>query len=134
MKNAILAYLKNESGLNEAARLRDVKRTTLQSRVKILLKKKTREEVVRKMEDSGNESTEEDSAISKYGNKFTNNQIFTVDEENQLCCYIKKCSNLNYGLSYNQVQKLAYEFAIKLSKSKIPKNWITNQQAGKLHS
>lgn len=133
MKNAICACLKKELGLNESARQHGVKRTTLQSRLKQMLGKgKTPEDVIKRMEDSGNESNEEEDAVKKFGSKYTVRQIFTRSEERNLANYIKHASNLNYGLTFIQIQKLAYEYAKKLPNCKIPQNWFDKEQAGKL--
>ncbi|KAI4455518.1 homeobox-like domain superfamily [Holotrichia oblita] len=74
LRNAILAVLKKDCGLNEAARLYTVKRTTLQSRLKKLRTTKDNGDIIRKFEDSGNES-EENEPVNKYGNKYTVTQI-----------------------------------------------------------
>ncbi|CAG9768153.1 unnamed protein product [Ceutorhynchus assimilis] len=71
MKSALDECLKNRMKVSEAARQYGVKRTTLQSRIKTLLKRKPLEELLN--EDSGNELSEEE----KIGNKYTVKQVFT---------------------------------------------------------
>lgn len=67
-----------------------MKKSTLQSRVKTLLKKKSLEELLNNVDYSGNESPDENSRIQQFGNKYTNRQVFALEQEEQLCCYIKK--------------------------------------------
>ncbi|XP_030749369.1 uncharacterized protein LOC115877363 [Sitophilus oryzae] len=129
MRNAICAYLKGELGLNASAERFNVKRTTLQSRVKCLLEKKEKEEIIRSMEDSGNESDDQ-SRLSKYGNKFKTSQIFSVEEERELAKYLKQCSNLNYGLTYHQIEQLAYEYAKGIPGDLVPDKWEERRCAG----
>lgn len=131
MKNAIRAYLKEELGLNASAQIYNVKRTTLQSRVKTLLQNNDKTEILRKLDDSGNESEEESNQF-KYGNKYRTCQVFSKEEEKELSSYIKHCSNLNYGLTYYQIQKLAYEYASHLPEHRIPTKWIERRIAGML--
>ena len=130
MRDAISAYLKEELGLNASAQQYNVKRTTLQSRIKLLLQKNSKQDVIRNLDDSGNES-EEDSLRMKLGNKYSSCQVFSLEEEEQLASCIKHCSNLNYGLTYHQIQKLAYEYATTLGR-KMPKTWEDKNIAGKL--
>ena len=125
MKSALNECLKNKMKVSEAARQYGVKRTTLQSRIKSLLKKKPLGELLN--EDSGNES----SGGEEFSSKYTVKQVFTVEQEGQLRDYIKKCSNLHYGLSYVQIRKIAYQFAKSCLCSRIPPNWDINQLAGK---
>lgn len=89
------------------------------------VKKKPLEELVN--EDSGNESSEGET----FGSKYTVKQVFTVAQESELREYIKKCSNLHYGLSYVQIRKIAYQFSKSCRCSRIPSNWETNQIAGR---
>ncbi|XP_047129469.1 uncharacterized protein LOC124809425 [Hydra vulgaris] len=57
-------------------------------------------------------------------------QIFTNEEETSLSDYLLRPSKLHYGLSTKTTRKLAYEFAMTLSK-RIPKSWKSLQIAGK---
>lgn len=125
MKSAIKDCITKKLKIQEAARQYGIKRTTLQSRIKTLLKKKSLEEICR--DDSGNES---DEAAPKYSSKYTVKQVFTSDQEVELSDYIKKSSNLHYGLSYRQVRTVAYEFAKSIPDCNMPENWETNKIAG----
>nr|XP_047132477.1 MFS-type transporter clz9-like [Hydra vulgaris] len=62
--------------------------------------------------------------------KFITMQIFTNEEETSLSDYLLRASKLHYGLSTKTTRKLAYEFAMTLSK-RIPKSWKSLQIAGK---
>ncbi|XP_042912926.1 uncharacterized protein [Parasteatoda tepidariorum] len=58
-----------------------------------------------------------------------NRRIFSVNEENELCGYLKTCSQMCYGLTTIQTRKLAFEFANFLGKA--PVAWQENEIAGK---
>lgn len=126
MKLAIKAVLSGILSQYKAAQEYQVKRQTLQSRIKVLSKKKSKEELLAEWDDSGNESEEEASYTSKY----TSRQVFTTNQELELVAYIKRCSNLNYGLTYKQIRKLAYDFIRALPDSKVPHSWELNKTAG----
>lgn len=125
MKLAIKECLSKKLKVKEAARQYGIKRTTLQSRIKTLLKQRSLEEICR--DDSGNES---DEAAPKYSSKYTTKQVFTRDQEAELSDYIKKSSNLHYGLSYKQIRTVAYEFAKSIPDCNLPENWERNKIAG----
>lgn len=124
MKLAVKECLKNKVKISEAARQYGIKRTTLQSRIAKLLKKKPLERIIDS--DSGNESEEE----ARFNSKYTVKQVLTMDQEEDLQNYIKKSSDLHYGLSYKQIRILAFQFAKSTHTSNIPDNWETNQMAG----
>lgn len=132
MKNAIRSFFTRECSLREAARRYSVKRTTLQSRIKKMRSRKTDDEIRTQLEDSGNESDE--GPFNKFGNKYTVSQVFTFEEETQLRKYIQQASDLNYGLDYIQIEKLAYEFALKIPNCKIPETWHQKKKAGKFYT
>lgn len=125
MKLAIKECLTKKLKVKEAARQYGIKRTTLQSRIKTLLKERSLEEICR--DDSGNES---DEAAPKYSSKYTAKQVFTRNQEAELSDYIKKSSNLHYGLSYKQIRTVAYEFAKSIPDCNMPENWERNKIAG----
>lgn len=54
--------------------------------------------------------------------------MFTNDEERMVKEYLLKSSKMNYGLTYKQARKLAYEYALALGKC--PTKWTQNKQAG----
>lgn len=132
VKRAIMYYFNGTCSEREAARVNGIKRSTLQSRVKTILSKKTKQEYLRQhlqnQDDSGNDSELVDDS-PKYSNKYTNRQVFTMEEEEELEKYIKKCSDINYGLTYVQVQKLAYDYANALPHCKVPREWHESKQA-----
>lgn len=131
VKQAILEYFNGTYSERRAAVVNGIKRSTLQSRVKQILKNTTKAEYLQKhrqnQDDSGNDSGSEDA--TKYSSKYTNRQVFTTEEEDQLENYIKKCADFNYGLTYVQVQKLAYEYASVLPHCRIPPEWHEGKQA-----
>lgn len=125
MKQAIRDVTRNACGLLEATRRYGIKKSTLQSRIK-KLKSKAPDGVINIHSDSGNESEDD----RPFGSKYTVNQVFTTSQELELASYVKKSSDLNYGLTYRQIRLLAYDFA-KHNKLKIPPSWNTNETAGK---
>ena len=50
------------------------------------------------------------------------NKIFSDEEEMSLREYLINCSRMNYGLNYQSVRLLAYQFAAENDK-KIPESW-----------
>lgn len=56
--------------------------------------------------------------------------VFTTDQENSLNDYLLTSSYMNYGLSRQQVRKLAYEYGNTLNLN-IPDSWKSNKMAGK---
>ena len=61
-------------------------------------------------------------SLRKYG-YFNNRSVFNISQELLLVEYLLKASALYYGLSTNEVQSLAYEYAAKLG-LKIPNSWV----------
>ncbi|KAJ8916934.1 hypothetical protein NQ315_013406 [Exocentrus adspersus] len=123
---AITAVLRIELSQYKAAQDYGVKRQTIQSRIKVLLKKKTVEELLQGWDDSGNESGDDVS----YSSKYTSQQVFTTLQESDLVAYVKRCADMNYGLTYEKIRYLAYEYAKVLPSCKLPKNWHLNKIAG----
>ena len=64
----------------------------------------------------------------KYQSKYTAYQVFTAEQENMLVDYIIKCSKMNYGLSYQLIRSLAFDYALKLNCC--PEKWNNNGTAG----
>ncbi|KAI4468033.1 homeobox-like domain superfamily [Holotrichia oblita] len=106
MRQAIYDTMTKKLSEYEAARQYNIKRTTLP--------------------DSGNESENEKET---YSNKYTSRQVFTANQELEMKIYIQRCSDLNYGLSYAMIRKLAYEFSKVIPNCKVPENWTTHQTA-----
>ncbi|KAJ8909902.1 hypothetical protein NQ315_005637 [Exocentrus adspersus] len=123
---AIKAVLRKELSQYKAAQDYGVKRQTIQSRIKVLLKKKTVEELLQGWDDSGNESGDDVS----YSSKYTSQQVFTTLQESDLVAYVKRCADMNYDLTYEKIRYLAYEYAKVLPSCKLPKNWHLNKIAG----
>lgn len=129
VRRAIIGIFNGSCSAREAVRVYGIKRSTLQCRIKKILRNKTKEEYLQQnqiLEDSGNESEE---ASPKYSSKYTNRQVFSLQEESELESYIMRCSDLNYGLTYFHIQKLAYEYGSALPNCKIPKEWHVERQA-----
>ncbi|KAF2887415.1 hypothetical protein ILUMI_18758 [Ignelater luminosus] len=78
--------------------------------------------------DSGNES-EADNDSPKYFSRYIVRQIFTNEEENKLEKYTKRCSGINYRLTYTDIQKLANEFGQTLPNCKISQEWHKKKEA-----
>ena len=74
--------------------------------------------------DSGNESDTELRI-----NKYAVNQLFSATEELDLAKYIKKLSELHFGLTYRQIRLLSYDFAIA-NKLQTPESCKTKKIAG----
>lgn len=126
-KRAITAVINGQLSERRAAIVYNIKRGTLQSRIRKLRTKYNPEELKRKFADDSGQESEEDSAV--YSSKYTVAQVFSKAHENELVKYIKTCSNMNYGLTYKNIRVLAYDYA-SLLKLKIPDQWETNKQAG----
>lgn len=58
-----------------------------------------------------------------------NRKIFSNDEENELCNYLKLSSQMCYGLTTAQTKTLAYNYAQFLGK--VPSSWEENKTAGR---
>lgn len=122
-KKAIADVLKKNETPTTAALKYGIKRTTLNSR----LKKATYNNGT--ADDSGNSGSEFEMPVQHYQSKFTSKQVFTESEEIELSTYIKKCSKLQYGLTFKAARKLAFDFA-KSNEIIHPDNWNTNNMAG----
>ncbi|KAK4882218.1 hypothetical protein RN001_005537 [Aquatica leii] len=131
MKQAIIKVFNGTYSERRAAIIYEIRRTILQCRIKRILSKYTKESYLthneERADDSGNDSIDEDSP--KYSSKYTVRQVFTNDQELELVKYIKRCSDINYGLTFTDVQKLAYEYANILPHCKIPAEWHATKSA-----
>lgn len=113
MSLAIKDVLEGKLSYRKAADKYGIKVSTLESRVKKI-----------------KENADDDASTSRtYQSKFTSYQVFSTEEETQLNEYIKKCSNMHYGLTLLQVRKLAYDYA-KALKCKYPPKWDETGSAG----
>lgn len=107
-----------------------IKRTTLNSRLKKLQSIScSRSANDQNCADDSGHLSEIEIPEGVYQSKFTSKQIFTASEESELTEYIKKCSQLQHGLTYNSTRKFAYEFA-QINKKTFPEKWHENQMAG----
>ncbi|CAH1636479.1 unnamed protein product [Spodoptera littoralis] len=108
-ERAVLCVINDRMKLRTAAAIYNIKPTTLYYRVK-----KYKENVMPKN--------------INYSSKHTVHQVFTNDEELMLERYFLKMSKMNYGLTYLQGRKLAYQYAAALDKC--PEKWLDNKSAG----
>lgn len=60
---------------------------------------------------------------------FKKSQVFTPDQEIQICEYLETCSAMFYGLTTTKARELAYQTAL-YNDLKRPKQWDRNQKAG----
>lgn len=120
-----------------AAQRYGLPRSTLRSRLDLLRKKYSSEELNRMFgEDSGNESDKATTAASvlqplaakKFSNKYSTKQVLSEEHERQIVMYLKKkiCDLLNHGLSAKEVRLLA-----EISKCKVHEQWHTKKEARK---
>lgn len=58
-----------------------------------------------------------------------NRMVFSVNQEKHLSDYLKKASDIYFGLSPKEVRKFAFQFAKELN-IPVPPSWTENQQAG----
>jgi hypothetical protein len=81
---------------------------------------------VQKYRSNGNSGFgEELGHVGYWGNR----PIFMDEEEVLLSEYLQKSCRMYFGLTSEEVRKLAYQFAVKKNKS-IPLNWQANNLAG----
>ncbi|XP_075155546.1 uncharacterized protein LOC142228901 [Haematobia irritans] len=120
IQDAIKDVLSGDCNVSKAAKLHSIKRTTLRDRL-------------RKITKLGNNEFGETKHLSeivgKYSSKYTSNQVFTNDEERDLCEYLNKSCGLQYGLSKTTVQHFVYEYA-KEYNIKMPSFWMEKHKAG----
>lgn len=126
IKRALKDHFRNKVPVREVARLYDINRSTLMSRIK-KIRSRGREQAYQNS-DSG---LSDDENVRKFQNKYTSLQVLSTEEENDLVRYIIQCSDLNYGLSYRQIRELAYEYAVNNPLCRYPRSWRENQIAGK---
>ncbi|XP_031332515.1 uncharacterized protein LOC116162896 [Photinus pyralis] len=66
----------------------------------------------------------------KYNPNIAVKQVFSTQQEEMICQYLKTASKMHYGLSTKQVKRLAYQYAIAL-KLQLPRQWEEKKEAGK---
>ena len=59
------------------------------------------------------------------------NPVFSNDEERKLSKHISECADMYHGLSLKQSRELAFQYAVELGKTNIPKSWHENRCAGR---
>lgn len=144
--SAISDVLEGRLSIRNAAAAYDMKKSTLANRLMKFKKRKIennqetegeasqQEKQKRNTEDRDNLMTErqEKSVVSNwpFKSKYTTQQVFTTEYENLLCKYLLQSSKINYGLTYLQAQKLAFQYAKKLN-IKYPASWDRDERAGK---
>lgn len=128
IRSAMEECLSKRLSVSEAARQYGIKRTTLQSRIATSVKKNP---IGRSLNDDSNNDSENPG--ENYSSKYTVKQVFTMNQELQLNDYIKKSSNLHYGLTYMQIRVLALQFAKSCPTCRIPDSWEQNKMAGLLN-
>lgn len=120
MKRAIQAVLTGQLSERRASSSYNIKRGTLQSRIRKLKTKYGIDKVKRMFsDDSGKES---DNNTDHYSSKYTVSQVFSTQQEDELVKYIKTCLLMNYGLTYRNIRILAYDYA-KFLNLKTPPQW-----------
>ena len=105
--------MKNGIPIRTAARQFEISRTTLQRHIDFCRKSKP-------------ENKEFNFA---YTNRCAVWTVFSKDEESALVEYLVVACNMHYGLSKQQVKKLAFEYANANGKT-YPKSWDANGEAG----
>lgn len=135
---AIREVLKSKKSVRATAAKYGLKRATLQRRVNNILRlsesnrTSTTSNNRHNDSDSGNSSSGDDltAGLHDIARKiFNTQQVFTDAEEMALENYFRRCSKMNFGLTYVQARDLAFEFAQRKT-LKIPKQWKNNKTAG----
>lgn len=118
MSMAIRNVIKGELSIRRAAIKYDINKSTLFKRVKAAKANNPALCTVQDRDDSGQSSQDEDVVSLKTldRKKYKHRQVFTDTEEELLKEYLLKASKINYGLTYAQTRKLAFEFAEGLDK------------------
>jgi hypothetical protein len=111
---AVKAVMSTEMKLREVAAVFGLNTSTLYYRVQKAIKN----------QEVGNVELK-----PQFSSKYKFRYIFSSEEEDMLCNYIVTCSKLNYGLTYKQIRKLAFDFAKNLGRA-IPKNSDDQEMAG----
>ncbi|XP_023310002.1 uncharacterized protein LOC108904856 [Anoplophora glabripennis] len=83
----------------------------------------TAEEYLQRFDDDGYGSGLEERC------KYATRQVFSMSQEDRLVKYIKKCSNMNYGLTFEQIKVLVYDYAKMLPNCNYPQSWNSKKKA-----
>ncbi|XP_072398037.1 uncharacterized protein [Diabrotica undecimpunctata] len=69
-------------------------------------------------------------ATFKYEANNSTRKVFSTEQENELLTYIIKAAQWNYGVTVEEMRKLAYQYA-KLNNVNYPESWDNNKTAGR---
>ncbi|XP_031334067.1 uncharacterized protein LOC116164081 [Photinus pyralis] len=116
VKKAVEDVVKHNMSIRSSAAKHNLKKSMLSKRVKI-------------GRDYIQDSDEGSGDVRDNGRKYATRQIFTIVEEKMLCKYVMKCSDIQYGLTYIQVRKLAFQYAVKLEKT-MPESRFNKHNVG----
>ena len=111
---AINMVIKDKKSIRDSAKINNIPGMTLYNRLK-------KYKVSSKLEEINKEYA--------FSSKYTNWQIFTIQQEELLVTHLIKSSKVRYGHTYKQVRKLSYDYSLSLG-IKIKKSWSDNQLAG----
>jgi len=108
MKSALRDHLEKGYGICQAAKLHNIPYPTFR---RYLMKIKEGQE-------------------TKLEAEFKQRQVFTEQQEKELCEYLVRSSQMGFGLSSVECRKLAFELGLK-NDIKMPRQWKKNETAGK---
>ncbi|KAF2903887.1 hypothetical protein ILUMI_02289 [Ignelater luminosus] len=94
---------------------------------KTLLRITKVEEYLQHFDDDGYDSEQEE-----IGSKYATRKVFSSSQEDIVLKYIKKCSNMNYGMTYEQIRVwlMSYDYAKIIPDCKYPERWDLQKKAG----
>ncbi|KAJ8942011.1 hypothetical protein NQ314_010241 [Rhamnusium bicolor] len=119
MCQALRQMLSKSVSQREESRVYGIKRQTLRSRIKNIMKTMSVEDYLKKNDDGYEDDPEEKS-------KYATRKVFSTSEDNMLVNYLKQCSNM----TYQQIRVFVYDYAKVLPGCKCPENWNLGKKAG----
>ena len=111
---AINMVIKDKKSIRDSTKINSIPVMTLYNRLKKYKDSLKLEEIIKEY---------------AFTSKYTNWQIFTIQQEELLVAYLIKSSKIQYGLTYKQKRKLSYDYSLSVG-IKIDKSWSDNQIAG----
>lgn len=108
MKSALRDHLEKGYGIRQAAKVHNIPYPTFRR-------------YVMKIKEGQETKLEAD---------FKQRQVFTEQQEKELCEYLVRSSQMGFGLSSVECRKLAFELGLK-NDIKMPRQWKENETAGK---
>lgn len=123
VKKALEEVVKGLKSIREAAKSHGITKTTLGRRLKKLREQTKDKNAPDVLLHSGLK------LLPTMNTKHSSRQIFTVAQERLLTEYLIKCSKLSYGLTMEQLRRLAFGYAKQLGKF-VPQTWEENKTAG----